>query len=89
MDALRLLSLVAANPEVEDARIVIADVDAYVRKRHVRVVVFDNGDLSNPYRFTADVYDRATGDLLATGNGAESVDVALSIVHWNEVRPLA
>jgi len=86
MDADKILYLVKAHAHlVEDAHLVIATVLAHINGRSVRIAVTDDGE-PGPYRYNATVYDESSGEFLATGNGAATLDEALGIVHWNSVR---
>ena len=52
------------------------------------VVEFTMSD-SDPvrYRYNATVRDAETGEMIATGNGGEDWNEALSIVHWQAIGP--
>lgn len=55
------------------------------RKGHeVRIEVLDTGRDGDQYRWTATVTDMVTGFEIA-GNGAETIDAAFSMIHWNEL----
>lgn len=48
----------------------------------VRIKFTEHDSSPNAYRYNATVYDAETGDMIATGNGGEDWQEALSIVHW-------
>ncbi|AZH78173.1 hypothetical protein CSX12_06695 [Microbacterium sp. Y-01] len=57
---------------------------ASFRGHPIRVDFTDNE--SHPaYKYNVDVYDGASGDLIATGNGGRDWSEALSIVHWQNL----
>ena len=52
--------------------------------QHVRIEILDGGERGHPmYRYNARIH-RDDGKMV-TGNGARTLDEALSIVHWEEL----
>ncbi|MFB4348604.1 hypothetical protein [Microbacterium sp. CR_7] len=70
--------------ETNEPGFVRGRADATFRGHPVRVD-FTDSESHPDYKYNVTVYDAASGELIATGNGGRDWSDALSIVHWQNL----